>query len=184
MQIITQRLILRDFNAEDLPAFLETHSDPRSDEFYGPGETGPDFLRDLFEKFLRWAAEAPRRNYQLAIAGREDPRELMGSCGVRLEGCEAGMAAFGLEISPQHWGRGLASEAAGAILDFGFRDLGLREVRGDTITENVRVQRLVERLGFTRTGTRPGPGWLRARGWSQTDWRLTREAWTAAPDPG
>lgn len=177
MRITTPRLILRDFTPEDLPAYLEPQEDPRFTEFYGAGETGPDFARGLVELFIQWAAETPRKNYQLALVLREGPGELIGSCGVRLHGCEPGQGEFGLELAPRHWGRGFAMEAAGAILDFGFRELGLREIRGVTVTENVRVQRLVERLGFTRIATIPGSGWMAARGWSQSVWRLRAEEW-------
>lgn len=177
LQLATPRLILRDFTAEDLPAYLAHQADPRHAEFYGPGETGPDFTRSLVERFLQWSAEVPRRNYQLAVMLREGPGELIGSCGVRLHGCEAGTGEFGLELAPGHWGRGLATEAAGAILEFGFRELGLQRIQGDTVTENSRVQRLVTRLGFTKVATVPGPEWMSARGWSQSVWRLGAKEW-------
>jgi RimJ/RimL family protein N-acetyltransferase len=48
-----------------------------------------------------------------------------------------------------------------------------------TVTENTRVQRLVERLGFTKAGTRPGPDWMEPRGWSQTEWSLAAETFRA-----
>lgn len=172
LPIVTPRLVLRDFTPEDLPAYLEPQADPRYTEFYGPGETGPDFTRGLVERFVQWAAETPRRNYQLAVVLRESPGELIGSCGIRLHGCEAGTGEFGLELAPRHWGRGFATEAAGAILNFGFRELGLQEIGGVTVTENVRVQRLVARLGFTQIERIPGPDWMSARGWSQSVWRL------------
>lgn len=171
MEIAAPRLILRDFAAEDLLGFLELHSDPRHAEFYGPEETGPDLVRSLFERFLHWAAERPRQNYQLAVVER-DSGQLIGTCGVRLEGCPAGTGDFGLQLAPEHWGRGFATESARAMLRFAFDDLGLREVRGETVTENARVQHLVTRLGFTRVETVPGPAWMGSRGWSQTVWRL------------
>lgn len=177
LTIVTPRLVLRDFTLEDLPAYLEPQADPRYTEFYGPGETGPDFTRGLVERFVQWAAETPRRNYQLAVVPREGPGELIGSCGVRQHGCEPGKGEFGLELAPRHWGRGFATEAASAILDFGFRELGLQEIRGVTVTENVSVQRLVARLGFTRVETIPGPDWMSARGWSQSVWRLKVGEW-------
>jgi RimJ/RimL family protein N-acetyltransferase len=173
MEITTPRLILREFTEGDLPALLLYQAAPRYSEFHGPEETGPDLAHKLIGMFLSWAAERPRQNYQLAIAQRDRPEEAIGSCGVRLKDCEAGRAEFGLELAPEHWGRGFASEAARAILEFAFRDLGLEEVRGITVTENARVQRLVERLGFTRVETRPGSDWMRARGWSETVWGLT-----------
>lgn len=172
VEIATPRLLLRDFAPGDLQEYVAIQGDPRFVEFYGPEETGPDFARGLLDRFIAWAAEQPRRNYQLAIV-RDD--RVVGSCGIRMEGHPPGTAELGLELAPEHWGQGLASEAARAILRFGFQDLGLREVRGETVTENTRVQRLVERLGFDRVGNRPGPDWMKERGWSQTEWRLAAE---------
>jgi len=173
VEITTPRLLLREFTAADLPALVDLEADPRYREFYGPGETGPDFTRSLLDRFLAWSAESPRLNYQLAVTRREDPTTAIGSCGVRLHGCAPGMAEFGMGIAAQHWGQGLASEAARAMLEFAFRDLGLREVRGITVTQNTRVQHLVTKLGFTRVETRPGPDWMQARGLTHTEWRLT-----------
>lgn len=177
MEIATPRLLLREFTEEDLPALARYQADPRYSEFHGPEEIGPDLARKLIELFLAWAAERPRQNYQLAVAQRDNPEEAIGSCGVRLKDCEAGRAELGLELAPEHWGRGFASEAARAILEFGFRDLGVQEIRGVTITENARVQRLVERLGFTKVEARPGADWMSARGWSETVWGITAGRW-------
>jgi hypothetical protein len=47
MEIATPRLILHDFTAEDLSAFLAYQSDPRHAEFYGPQEIGPEHARSL-----------------------------------------------------------------------------------------------------------------------------------------
>jgi RimJ/RimL family protein N-acetyltransferase len=183
MEIATPRLILREFTAGDLPALAALHADPRSLEFYGPQEIGPDFTRGLLDRFLAWSVESPRLNYQLAIARRENPQEAIGDCGVRLQGCEPGVGEFGLELASGYWGGGFASEASHAILRFAFEDLGLREVHGITVTENTRVQRLVTRLGFTRIETRPGPGWMRERGWSHTEWRLAAAGLGENPRP-
>jgi RimJ/RimL family protein N-acetyltransferase len=177
LQIPTPRLLLRDFTLEDVPAFQAQQMDARLAEFYGPGDVGADKARDLIGRFMEWAAEIPRENYQLAIAPLEDSTSLIGSCGVRLKGCEAGSAEFGLQLSPDHWGSGYATESARAILGFAFHDLGLREVRGVTVTQNLRVQRLVARLGFTVAETRLGPDWMQERGWSETVWRLGGEQW-------
>lgn len=177
MEIITPKLILREFTLEDIPAFQADYADPRHTEFYGPGDLDPDQALGLIQMFLDWAAASPRRNYQLAIVLREVPAAAIGTCGIRLEGCGAGRAEFGLQLSPEYWGRGFASEAARAILNLAFHDLGVREVHGVTVTENTRVQRLVTRLGFTRMETRPGPAWMQARGWSETVWGLSAEDW-------
>jgi len=177
MEIVTPRLLLREFKPEDLSAFQAQQTDPRLAEFYGPEEVGADQARELVDRFIQWASEIPRENYQLAIAPIEDANRLIGTCGVRLEGCEAGSAEFGLQLAAGSWGRGFATESARAMLDFAFHDLGLREVRGVTITENLRVQRLVARLGFTVAETRSGADWMKGRGWSETVWRIGADQW-------
>ena len=185
MELVTRRLLLREFTEGDLPTLAAYQADPRYVEFW-PEEAPPANSRHLFDLFRRWADERPRRNYQLAVARLQSPHELIGNCGVRGQGLEDGVADFGIELAPSWWGHGYATEATRAILDFGFHQLGLLEVRGLSVTENARVARMVPRLGFTRLGTRPGPAWMQARGWSQTAWQLTRERWGAeqAAEPG
>lgn len=175
MELTTDRLLLRDFTPDDQAAFRANYADPRHAEFYGPGEGGPEQAAQLLDLFLRWQSERPRRNYQLAIVERALSPDPIGNCGVRLEGQESGTAEFGLELAPACWGRGIATEAARAILDFGFHHLGLRRIVGISVTQNERVARLVTKLSFRSTGTRPGPDWMQARGWSETAWLLTAE---------
>ena len=177
MQITTERLLLREFTNDDAAAFFAYQADPRSAEFYAPEEAAPDHARELFLVFTKWASEQPRRNYQLALAELRKPRELVGCCGLRLEGLGAGTAAFGVELAPGCWGRGYASEAARALLGFGFRELSLKEVRGVSISANARVAALAQRIGLVEIGMRPGPAWMRARGWKHIEWQLTRETW-------
>lgn len=179
MELTTERLLLRDFMAGDREALLDYHSDPRYTEFYGPEEGGPEQTLQLLDLFLSWQSEQPRRNYQLAIVERARPSDPIGNCGVRSRGYENGTAEFGLELAPSCWGRGIATEAARAILDFAFRGLGLRRIVGISVTQNDRVARLVEKLGFRSAGTRPGPDWMSARGWSETEWLLTAEDWAS-----
>ena len=177
MEIMTERLFLREFTEDDAPAFLAYQADARYAEFCAPDGAGPDHARQLLRLFIAWALERPRRNYQLALAELRNRRELLGNCGLRLEGLPAGTAEFGLELSAESWGHGYATEAARALLGFGFRELKLDEVRGVSVSANVRVVALANRIGLVEIGTRPGPAWMRPRGWSQTEWQLTRRRW-------
>lgn len=179
MEITTERLLLREFMEGDLPALVAYQADPQYAEFW-PEEAPQVHARALFGMFRRWADERPRRNYQLAVARLQAPQELIGACGVRGQGLDVGTAEFGIELAPQWWGHGYAIEAARAILGFGFRELGLQEIRGLSVTENARVTKMAPQLGFTLLARRPGPAWMDALGWSQTEWWLTREQWEAA----
>jgi RimJ/RimL family protein N-acetyltransferase len=184
VEIRTGRLLLREFTTEDAPAFIAYQAEPRYAEFRGPAESGPDHARALLGRFSTWASERPRRNYQLAVADLLQPRELMGCCGLRGAGHGAGGAEFGLELAPVRWGHGYATEAARALLVFGFRELGLDEVRSVSVSANGRVTALAHRIGFREMGTRPGPAWMRARGWYEKEWLLTRLTWEESARSG
>lgn len=180
MEIITKRFLLREFSEEDEPAFLAYRADPRYAEFCTSEEVSPDRTRELLCLFGQWAAERPRRNYQFAIADLRNPQELFGCCGLRRERYDPDKAELGIELATRCWGRyRYAIEVGSALIEFGFRDLGLEEVRGISISANLRVTRLARRYGFVEIGTCPGPDWMRVQGWSQTEWQLTRERWEA-----
>jgi RimJ/RimL family protein N-acetyltransferase len=181
MQITTRRFLIRDFLEGDGQAFLAYHADHRYRAFSGPEEAEPARAQSLLQTFKLWAGERPRRNYQLAIIQRPEPRALVGCCGLRGMGCEAGVAVLGIELAPEYWGRyAYAIEVSRALLGFGFDDLGLREIHGFTVTANTRVTRLASWFGAVAVARHPGPAWMEARGWSQTEWHMTREQWVYA----
>jgi [ribosomal protein S5]-alanine N-acetyltransferase len=180
VEITTKRFLLREFTEEDGPAFLTYQSDPRYAQFLAPGEVGVDHARELLRQFREWAAERPRCNYQLAISDIRHPQDLMGCCGLRGEGYGPDQADMGIELAPRYWGRyAYAIEIASALIDFGFTTLGLREVRGISVSANSRVARLAQRYGFVAVSRRPGSEWMRERGWHHTEWQLTRKRWEA-----
>ncbi|MBD1997873.1 GNAT family N-acetyltransferase [Oculatella sp. FACHB-28] len=177
MEIITKRFILRDFVQEDEPAFLAYHAEPRYAEFCSAEESTPEFIQELFQRFRQWATEIPRRNYQLAIVDHRT-LELVGCGGLRQNGYGSEQAELGIELAPQFWGRyAYAIEIGKALIDFGFRDLGLKEIIGISVSANLRVSRLAKRYGFVEIGIQPSPDWMNVRGWNQIEWQLTRESW-------
>lgn len=50
-----------------------------------------------------------------------------------------------------HWGKGYATEAAAAAIEFGFETVGLNEIVAFTVPVNVRSRRVMDRLGMTRS---------------------------------
>jgi len=177
MKIVTKRFLLRDFVEGDFLAFAAYHADPRSLEFYGAEEAKPGHARELLDLIKTWAGEHPKRNYQLAIIQRNESQLLVGCCGLRSSGSEAGKAELGIELAPQYWGRyGYAIEVMRALVEFGFGSLRLKEINGGTVSANSRIARLASLFGAVAV-TRPTPAWMVAKGWSQVEWQVTREQW-------
>ena len=55
-------------------------------------------------------------------------------------------------LQPAHWGRGLATEAAAATLDWAFEHLDLEEVIGLARPDNAASRRVLEKLGLSYAG--------------------------------
>ena len=56
---------------------------------------------------------------------------------------------LGYTLHPDYWGRGYVPEAARALIDLGFKDLGLHKIELTCFGHNVQSQRVAEKLGFT-----------------------------------
>ncbi|WP_242060061.1 GNAT family N-acetyltransferase [Oscillatoria sp. FACHB-1407] len=70
---------------------------------------------------------------------------------MRQDGYTIGQAELGIE-APQYWGHyAYAIEVGKALIDFGFRNFGLREIIGISVNANLRVSRLAERMDFRRS---------------------------------
>jgi RimJ/RimL family protein N-acetyltransferase len=176
MQLEGDRIFLRDFRPDDVAEYQAYHADPLYLRYYAPEVADPAHARMLVDKFVDAAAARPRRDFTLAIVERATSL-LIGCCSLRTSGQAPGSAELGLELAPKSWGRGLATEAATLMIDFGFGDLGLAELRGQSVTQNDRVARLVAKLGFRRLPQAQGPEWMTARGWTTTVWTLSRSGW-------
>ena len=151
MQLNTQRLCLREFVPGDWRDVLAYQRDPRYLRYYPWDDRSEADARDFVGMFLRQQREQPRRRFQLAIIRRSDAR-LIGNCGIRRKPDNDWDADIGYELAPDCWGQGFATEAARAMVDFGFRELGLHRISSWCIAGNTASARVLERLGFRQEG--------------------------------
>jgi ribosomal-protein-alanine N-acetyltransferase len=101
---------------------------------------------------------------------------LAGFCGLRGFG-DAGEIEVIFGLGPSRMGNGYATEAVRAVLVHGFGACGLPVVWGRVDEPNARSIRVLERLGMTLRGTRPGPRFpLR-------EYAVGREALAPLPGP-
>lgn len=162
MEIKTARLTLREFVADDWSAVLTYQSDPRYLRFY-EWETRTEVdVRAFVRRFMDWQNEQPRMKFQLAI---EHAGRLIGNCGIRMVDAKNREAEIGYELDPKFWRNGYATEAALAMLDFGFRELKLHRVSSWCIADNVASAHVLEKLGLKREGRIREQRWFKNRWW-------------------
>lgn len=178
--IKARRLVLRDLVEADRAAFISYQTDPRYLQLYD-FDAEPVRPDTLFDLFLHWQRDEPRINLQLGIFEAETGR-MLGCCGLRKVGDD--VAVLGIELAPSEWGRfRTALDASNALVQYGFDDLQLKTIIGDTASGNRRVAQLAQWFGAEIVARRPGPKWMQARGWHEVDWSITRESWKRAPPP-
>ncbi|WP_019633740.1 GNAT family N-acetyltransferase [Actinomadura atramentaria] len=75
---------------------------------------------------------------------------LVGMAGLRRSGADEAEAEIVYSLEPDRWGRGLAAEAAGALLGYAFAATGLRRVTAEVDAPGTVPARVAEGLGMRR----------------------------------
>jgi RimJ/RimL family protein N-acetyltransferase len=179
MILTTRSLILRDFTAEDWRPVLGYQSDPHYLRYYEwAGRTEAE-VQAFVQRFLDWQAEEPRLKFQLAVTLAGDGR-LIGTCGVRLERAAAQVGELGYELAPTFWGLGYATEAAREMVRFGFEELGLHRIWGDTVAANDASRRVMEKLGMCCEGQLRENKRFKGRWWDTVIYGILAREWQQA----
>jgi len=151
VRLETPRLVLRELALEDAPAVQEWAADLEVARYMPWGPNTPEQT----EAFLRAAVptrwEKPRRTFELGIELRASGR-LAGACGIRIRSPEDRIADVGYTLRRDAWGQGLATEAARALVEFGFRTLGMHRIWATCHVDNARSARVLEKAGIRREG--------------------------------
>lgn len=146
----TNRLLIRMWTSDDADALFEICSDSRVMQHIGTGK--PYQSIDEAYCFLDWAGAYQEKNgFSRWATVEKSSRKVIGSCGfARLE--SSAEIELGYLFARQMWGKGYATEAAEACLNYGFNQLKFAEVVALTDPEHIGSQKVVEKLGFICRG--------------------------------
>ncbi len=130
---------------EDRERYAALNSDPAVLEFFPRGysreesDVSFDRIRQHWNQhgFGVWAVEA-----QDQFAG------ILGLWHVRFQASFTPAVEIGYRLMPNFWKLGIATEAGGAALRYGFEQLDLQEIVAYTVPANLRSRRVMEKLGM------------------------------------
>jgi RimJ/RimL family protein N-acetyltransferase len=142
----TERLLLREFAAEDWAGLLALQ-DPETSRYLTTEPFTEDDSRGYIARNIEGRSEEPRRLFEFAVTLRETD-EFIGRCGLHIQDAEIGDAGFWYVLDRRWRGRGFAAEAARRLIDYAFRDLGLRRLWADIDPRNTASARVAEQLGL------------------------------------
>jgi len=176
VEIVTERLRLRPFEVDDLPAFAAYRSAPDVARYQSWDTT---FSIADAERFLAEQHDVefgrPGAWAQLAAMNRETG-VLCGDCAVHVASDQP-TAELGITFAPEHQGRGLAREAMAAVINRLFEEHGVRRVHAETDDRNVAVHRLFEGLGFRCEARLVEADWFKGEWTTLRVYATLRQEW-------
>jgi ribosomal-protein-alanine N-acetyltransferase len=162
IRIETARLIIRPFGSDDVDQMHSLWTDPDVRRFLWDDvkitrEQAEEVVTQSIEMFESrgigfWVVclLEPDNGEQGGTQGSaaiSSPEPAIGFCGLRPFG-EPPEIEILYGLRPEYWGRGLATEAAHAILDYGFKALGLARIYAGADPPNAASFRVMERIGM------------------------------------
>jgi RimJ/RimL family protein N-acetyltransferase len=145
----TPRLILREFEIDDLDEFASSYADPEVMRFLGDGRvrSREETQAKITAAIFRW------QQYRLplwAVVSRDDGR-WMGRCGFQPKDDSAPeIVELAYSFARWTWGCGYATEAARAAINYAFDELGWERIIARSRPGNLASLRVMQKLGFHR----------------------------------
>ena len=171
MELQTPRLILRPFLEEDVDVMAQLFANPDFMRFSLGVFTERKQTIAFIEKVMGWDRAGIPSQFAVVPRGQD---AIIGYCGFFYHP-EHGIEdlEIGYRLHPDYWNRGLITEAARAVRDYGFRDRKLSRVISLIHPENVPSRRVAEKNGMTVEKK------ITFRGFPTLVYAITRGEWLA-----
>ncbi|HKX76027.1 MAG TPA: GNAT family N-acetyltransferase [Acidimicrobiia bacterium] len=179
----TERLLIRPFRPDDLEPFLARRNDPDVARYQNwtlpfPRTKAEQIVSELV------AMEGPQIDeWWMAAIADPDTDEPIGDLALHLT-WEGHTAEVGYTLAHSQWGKGYATEALNALVDYLFQELDITRAFGMLHPANRASAMVLERCGFLFEGHTRSSFWLDGEvsddhiyGMLRPDW----EAWRTRP---
>jgi RimJ/RimL family protein N-acetyltransferase len=144
----TERLGFNYWTADDLPLARQLWGDPDVARFLG----GPFTDEQIRQRLDRHLALLRDYNVQYWPIFLLETGDHVGCGGLQPYRMEEQIYELGFHLHRAYWGRGLAEEAARAVIRYAFESLGLETLFAGHHPENAASRRVLEKLGFQYAG--------------------------------
>lgn len=147
MHLESERLIYREFVADDWQFVYDTSHDP-AQERYGDGQPlTPAEARSIVDGIYLEQRQLPRRTYNLMLEAKHNHSPI-GAIYVTMRDPIARKAELGYRVATRYWGQGYATEAVHCLTAYAFNRLQVHRLYGEVVAENVASRRVLEKCGF------------------------------------
>lgn len=173
IHIETERLILREILPTDEAGLFELDSDPAVHTYLGKNPVVHiEQIRELIQMIRKQYADNGIGRWAIIDKSTFD---FIGWAGLKLvkekTNNQIDFYDLGYRIIQKYWGKGIATEAASATLQYGFKRVNLTEIYSMCEIENKGSANVLKKLGLKFKETFD-------RGGNQHNWyRITKDEW-------
>lgn len=151
VDIVSERLGLREISRADAPALLAIYGDSAATRHMPFEPRTGEQVDAIIEAALKAAADEPRHVYAMAVTDTA-AGEVIGVARLGIERDHPHSAEIGFGLRPDQWGRGLGTELVRLLLRLGFGELGLHRIWGARAPENTNAQLVMLTAGMVEEG--------------------------------
>jgi RimJ/RimL family protein N-acetyltransferase len=145
--IETERLILRTWKESDIAPIVALNKDPRVMEFFPSVLTQKqteEFIKRLEKHFEKHGFTL----YPVELKKTHQCIGFVGLATIPFKTAFTPAIEIGWRLAYDYWGKGYATEAAKAVLNYAFNDLKMNKIVSFTTSKNVGSRRVMEKIGM------------------------------------
>jgi len=176
MYLITDRLILRPFCEDDFAALRALVADPRIFQYRSRNSITEDETRAFLAQACQALTEPSPPLYAFALLPRSTS-QIIGECGLTRLADQPTAAFLWYSLGPQFWKQGYMTEAARAIVQFGFTSAGFQRIVASCHPDNHASRRILERLGMVQRDEQATPPNVPLRNQLSLNYEIEQTVW-------
>ena len=171
--LVTERLVLRPYEEQDFDLLYRLQSDPAVVKWLYNDVRDEAGTRELLARKLAGAELREEGDWLSCIVVADEP---IGDVGLNWRSTEHRTGEIGFMFDPRIQGRGYATEAARAIVDWAFAN-GFHRVIGRTEVRNAASARVLEKLGMRFEGHLIENEWVKGEWQSELEYAILEREW-------
>jgi len=148
----TERLFLKNIGTDDRDFIYSEFSNDDINKYLYDAEPLTD-ISGADEIINFYIEPEPRFQHRWVLIKKEDNKKI-GTCGFHCWDKINSKIEIGYELLKEYWGKGYMQEALEKIILFSKNLMSIKEINANIAEHNVKSIKLIEKLGFTETGTK------------------------------
>jgi RimJ/RimL family protein N-acetyltransferase len=150
LKLETERLVLRPYSDDDVPALVRLAGarEVAATTLRIPHPYTEQNAREFLAICRDEAADQPETRFAITLRSNG---QFCGGIGFRRDPAHQ-HAELGYWLGVPFWGKGYATEAARAMIEYGFKTLGLYRIYASHLAENVASGHVLQKIGMKREG--------------------------------